>query len=191
MKAHEIGYIPCLGWCKMTCNYIGHGLPNGMHQPQLGSPGQKCINPVPPRIGIGVRVLQELHPPRNWYRNCDMYILYIYIYVCILCIYIYIYSIHIYIYIYIHTYIYIYSIYIIPPLTNSSIWADGIWWNDGIFHPHFVPSKVVWLITGSLDAHLICSKVLKRSAKAKGTNPQGMKPRLGPWDGDVQQGMEI
>ena len=50
-----------------------------MHQPQL--------NPVPPRIGNGVRVLQELHPPRNWYRNCDMYI------------YIYIYSVYIYIYI--------------------------------------------------------------------------------------------
>ena len=155
MKAHEIGYIPCLGWCKMTCNYIGHGLPNGMHQPQL--------NPVPPRIGNGVRVLQELHPPRNWYRNCDMYIY-------IQCV-------------------YIYSIHIIPPLTNSSIWADGMmeWWNL----PSLSCSFQGRLTHHWLPAHLICSKVLKRSAKAKGINPQGMKPRLGPWDGDVQQAMEI
>ena len=137
-----------------------------MHQPQLGKPdGQKCINPVPPRIGNGVRVLQELHPPRNWYRNCDMYI-YIYLFIYL---FIYLYSIYIY-YIYISVYIYIYSIHIIPPLTNSSIWADGMMESS---IPILLLATVVWLITGSLDAHLICSKVLKRSAKAKGINPRG------------------
>lgn len=38
------------------------------------------------------------------------------------------------------------------------------WWNDGIFHPYLVPSKVVWLIAGSLRTWSApkCWSVLRR-----------------------------